>query len=212
VAIAHGVAGARGAVATLAQMPGWAFALMVVGGLWLCLWTTRPRLLGLVPAAIGAAGAWTSPTPDLLITGDGKHLALIDDGIPRLLRDGAGDYVRDIMAEASGFDGDPTDLASRAFTHCSRDACVAEVNRGGRRWRILATRSAQRIDWQELTEACAAADIAVSDRWLPQGCTPQWLKLDRKTLAETGGIAVFFEPAPRTETIAQRLGRHPWTM
>ena len=43
--IAHAVAASRGAVAMLAAMPGWALASIVVGGLWLCLWTTRPRLL-----------------------------------------------------------------------------------------------------------------------------------------------------------------------
>lgn len=59
--LAHIVAGARGAVATLASMPSWAFALMVFGGLWLCLWTTKPRLLGLIPFVIGAGAACSSP-------------------------------------------------------------------------------------------------------------------------------------------------------
>jgi competence protein ComEC len=59
--IAHTVASARGAVATLASVPGWAFGLMAGGGLWLCLWTTRPRLLGLVPFAIGAGAAAITP-------------------------------------------------------------------------------------------------------------------------------------------------------
>jgi competence protein ComEC len=105
--LAHSVASARGAVALTPSMPVWAFALMVAGGLWLCLWTTRLRLLGLGPILIGAAGAALAPAPALLITGDGKHLALIDHGTPLLLRERAGDYVRSLMAEASGFDGDP---------------------------------------------------------------------------------------------------------
>ena len=37
--LAHAVASATGAVALLPSMPGWAFGLMVAGGLWLCLWT-----------------------------------------------------------------------------------------------------------------------------------------------------------------------------
>ena len=55
--LAHAVAGTRGAVALMPSMPAWAFAAMVTGGLWLCLWTTRARLIGLVPIAIGATGA-----------------------------------------------------------------------------------------------------------------------------------------------------------
>jgi competence protein ComEC len=54
--LAHAVASAKGAVAMTPAMPDWAFALMVAGGLWLCLWTTRLRLLGLGPILIGAGG------------------------------------------------------------------------------------------------------------------------------------------------------------
>ena len=80
--LAHAVAGTRGAVALMPSMPAWAFAAMVAGGLWLCLWTTRARLIGLVPIAIGAAGALLAPAPDLLITGDGRHLAVVEGARP----------------------------------------------------------------------------------------------------------------------------------
>jgi competence protein ComEC len=46
--LAHRVGSAEGAVAMLPTMPRWAFALVVLGGLWLCLWTSRIR-------------AWASP-------------------------------------------------------------------------------------------------------------------------------------------------------
>ena len=62
--IAHTVANAKGAVATLPSMPAWAFGLMVSGGLWFCFWTTaRVRLLGTVPFVIGAFAAALSPSP-----------------------------------------------------------------------------------------------------------------------------------------------------
>ena len=51
--LAHVVASAKGAVASMPSMPVWAFALMVDGGIWLCLWTTRARLLGVAPVLIG---------------------------------------------------------------------------------------------------------------------------------------------------------------
>ncbi len=88
LALAHRVASAEGAVAMLPTMPRWAFALMVIGGLWLCLWHGRTGAWGLIPFAIGATGAALSPVPDLLVTGDGQHLALVrDDGVPVLLRE-----------------------------------------------------------------------------------------------------------------------------
>ncbi|MEO7240750.1 MAG: ComEC/Rec2 family competence protein, partial [Sphingomicrobium sp.] len=212
LALAHRVAGARGAVAMLATMPPWSFAMIVAGGLWLFLWTSRARLLGLVPAAIGAAGAALAPVPDLLITGDGRHLALVEHGVPLLLRERSGDYVRDLMAESAGFEADPQALEGRPFTTCSRDACAATVQRGGRNWRMVATRSAISIDWRVLTRACAAADIVVSDRWLPRDCTPKWLKLDRAALGRTGGLAIYLGETPRVTTVAERLGAHPWAI
>ena len=208
--LAHAVASAKGAVALIPSMPTWSFALMAIGGVWLCLWSTPLRLWGFVPALIGAAGAVTAPSPDLLVTGDGKHLAIVRDGTPFLLRDRAGDFVRQLLAEASGFDGDPAALGVRPFSACSRDACVAIVQRNGRDWRILATRSNYRIDWQSFTRACAEADVIVSDRRLPRGCVPRWLKLDRSALARMGGVSIVFGDKPRVETVADHVGAHPW--
>jgi len=211
--IAHAVASAKGAVAMLPAMPPWAFAFMVAGGLWLCLWAHRWRLLGLAPFLVGAIGAALSATPDVLITGDGRHLAIVgSDGTPRILRDRAGDYVRSLLAETSGFDGDPQDLGSTPFSACSKDACVARIDKGRSHWHLLATRSAYRIDWDDLTRACGRADIAVSERRLPRGCTPGWLKLDPMTLSRTGGLAIYLGDKPRVDTVADRVGRHPWGM
>jgi competence protein ComEC len=132
------------------------------------------------------------------------------DGTPLILRDRAGDYVRSLLAEASGFDGDPGDLGSTPYSDCSDDACVAVIPKGAKRWRLLATRSAYRIDWEDLTSACAKADIVVSDRHLPRACAPRWLKLDPERLSQTGGLAVYLGSTPRVESVAAMVGSHPW--
>ena len=213
LALAHAVAQAPGAVAMMPSMPRFAFGLMVAGGLWLCLWTTRMRLFGLVPAAIGAAVAFASPTPDLLVTGDGRHLVVVaSDGTPLLLRERAGDYMRDLFAEAAGFNGDPANLGAARFSRCSRDSCVAAIRKPSGEWRLLATRSSTRIEWEKITQACADSDIVVSDRRLPRGCSPRWLKLDRAALAKTGGVAIYLGEQPQVETVAERIGGHPWAM
>ena len=211
LAIAHRVGESKGAVTMLPTMPAAAFGAMVVGGLWLALWTGRVRLAGLVPLAVGAAAAATASVPDLLVTGDGRHLAVVrDDGVPVLLRDRAGDYVRDLMAESAAFDGEPLALESQRFARCSRDSCVADLVEGGHAWRLLAIRSNHRIDWAALTRACADADIIVADRRLPRGCTPRWLKLDRAALEATGGVTLFLGDSPAIRTVAERVSNHPW--
>jgi competence protein ComEC len=211
--ISRTVGHASGAVTMLPSMPTWAFVAMVAGGAWICLWSSRVRLLGLAPFAIGAVAAALAPAPDLLVTNDGMHLAVVSaDGRPAILRDRTGDFVQQLLAESSGYDGDPDFLSDAPFADCSNDACVAEVERGGRRWRVLATRSSYPIGWTDLTRACAQADIAVSDRRLPRGCSPKWLKLDKPVLRGTGGVAIYLGSNPRIATVADQVGHHPWAV
>jgi len=211
--LAHFVAAAPGAVARVPTVPAAAFGLMVAGGLWLCLWRTRMRLLGTVPFALGASAALANTPPDLLVTGDGRHVAVRRaDGSLAILRDRAGDYTRDMLAEVSGREPELQPLADLPEAACSADLCQATLDRGGREWRILMTRSSYLVPWPEMVRACAAADITVADRRLPQGCRPGWIKLDRDLLARTGGLAIRLREVPRVETVAERLGEHPWAV
>jgi competence protein ComEC len=210
--LAHRVGSAEGAVAMLPTMPSLAFAAMVGGGLWIALWTSRIRWWGAVPFAAGAIAASLAPVPDLLVTGDGQHLALVrEDGMPVLLRSRSGDFVRDLMSEASAYDGDPANLEEQRFARCSRDACIADIVEGKLAWRLLAIRSGEHIDWVSLTRACADADIVVADRRMPEGCKPRWLKLDRAALERSGGVAIFLRDQALIATVAEQLGNHPWS-
>jgi competence protein ComEC len=118
--------------------------------------------------------------------------------------------MRDLFAEASGYDGDPDELAAAPFSRCSRDSCVAAIRKGNSEWRLLATRSPARIAWTDIATSCADADIVVSDRRLPRGCSPRWLKLDRATLERSGGVTIYLSDKPRLATVAERVGSHPW--
>ncbi len=210
LAIAHLVSDAPGAVATLPSMPGGAFALIVIGGLWVALWRTRARWAGALPFIIGAGWSVMTPPPDLLVTGDGRHVAIrTDAGNVALLRDRAGDYTRSMLAEASGIDGEPLLLSDQPGARCSRDLCIADRVAGGRRWRILATRSPYRVSIAALIDACRDADIVISDRRLPRRCTPRWLRLDRPVLYRTGGVSVTLGSGT-VRTVFQPGDRHPW--
>ncbi len=207
LALAHLVAGWPGAVAAVPVMPDGAFALIVGGGLWLALWRTRVRRGGLVPIVIGLGWALLTPAPDVIVTGDGRHVAVRTAAGLALLRDRTGDYVSDVMAGAGGVDGVPLMLSEQPDARCSRDLCLVDV--AGRR--VLATRSAYRVPWAELVAACRAADIVVSERALPRGCWPRWLRLDQATLRETGGVAVTLGDGS-VRTVRRPGDRHPWRM
>ena len=206
--LAHAVAAAPGAVARLPTLPPSAFALMVAGGLWLALWRTGWRRWGLLPASAGAAAALLAPAPDLLVTGDGRHLALRSpSGELALLRGRAGDYVRDLMSQSAGLEGEAGELETLGSAECSDDFCAADL----RGWRLLASRSDRLVPVPALAKACAEADIVVSDRRLPAACRPRWLKADRDFLAKSGGLAITLGQTPKVTTVSSG-DRHPWRL
>jgi competence protein ComEC len=64
---AQAVAALPGAVAAIPAIPTIAFASMICGGLWMALWRTRWRLIGLCPIALGLALAPLRTPADVLI-------------------------------------------------------------------------------------------------------------------------------------------------
>lgn len=213
IALAHAVADAPGAVAMMPSFPRWGFALAVFGGLWLLLWKTGWRRAGAVPLAIGMAALLVQPRPDLLVTGDGRHIAAaLPDGSYALLRDRAGDYVRDSMAEAAGVDAPLAALTDLDHVECNRDFCRWSQGEGPARRIILASRGRDRIEGAEMATACAAADIVISDRWLPHECAGRWMTIDRDSLATSGGLALYLGEKPEAVTTLRAGDGHPWRL
>ncbi len=210
--IARYISALPGAVSSLPNMPNWAYATMVIGGLWAVIFQSKWRLLGVFPFAIGFAAMIMSPRPDILITGDGKHVALIaDNGSIAILRARAGDYVKDALRETAGIAAEPLEIEQWPGAICNEDSCVLGINRDGRNWRILATRSRYAIPAMELSASCRRVDIVISERWLSYNCKPKWLKLDRNFLTDSGGVAINFADKTVT-TVSQSTKGSPWQM
>jgi len=213
LAIAHFTAAQPGAVRLMPQMSGTAFALFVAGGLWLALWRGRARFLGLAPAAVATALLLATPVPDLLISGDGRHVGIVDGAKGRerllVLRETRSDFTRDNLLELAGIEGEPQALADWPGANCSRDFCVVTLERAGRPWRVLLSRSREIVPERALAAACERSDIVVSDRWLPASCRPRWLKADGRMLAESGGLAIVLE-GPRVTSVGASQGEHGW--
>jgi competence protein ComEC len=208
--MAHTVSGLPGAVSMLPSMPGWAFAAIVAGALILGLLKTRVRLVGFIPFVIGIVVMLTAPRPDLLVTGDGKHLAVIgQNGDVALLRSRAGDYVRDVLLENAGTNAEPVPIEDWPGVSCSPDICILQVNDGERKWSVLATRTPYQVPSMEMAAACKRVDIVVSDRWLPWSCTPRWIKADRHMLEQSGGL-VFYLPQGRLHSVNENNTHMPW--
>lgn len=208
--LAHFTASQPGSVRLMPQMSYLTFALFVAGGLWLALWRGRERLLGLVPAGIATLMLLATPIPDLLVSGDGRHVAITGEGERLLvLRTTRSDFTRDNLLELAGVTAEPVALADWPLARCSDEFCSIAVRRGGRDWNLLMSRSKQYVPIAQLNAACAAADIVIADRGLPRTCQPRWLKADRRMLEETGGLAIDLD-RQKVTAVAQSQGDHGW--
>ncbi len=208
--IAHWTADQPGAVKLMPQMGYGTYALFLAGGLWLALWRGWARLLGLVPAAIGALTLVLTPVPDVMVSTDGRHVAIVGEGDRLLmLRESRSDYALSNMLETAGMAGDAIALANWPGARCSRDFCTLTIERGGREWVILMARNRERIEERALAAACERSDIVIADRWLPRSCRARWLKADRAMLERTGGLSLYLEDR-RIASVADAQGKHGW--
>lgn len=210
LALAHWTAAMPGAVTTMPAMGEGAFLLFVAGGLWLALWTGRVRLLGLVPAMLGGLLLANLRAPDLLISGDGRHVGIGGEA-PELLvlRPAREGYALENLTELAGMSGEARVLDDWPGAQCNRDFCAIRLRRGGRDWQLLMARGSDLIAERDLAAACERTDLVVSDRYLPRSCRPRWLKADRRYLGRHGGLAIDLAHGKVT-SVAEGQGQHGW--
>lgn len=209
LALARWTASRPGAVTLLPAMGIGSFAAFVGGGLWLALWRGRGRLLGLVPVAIGAASLLALRAPDVLISGDGRHVGITGEGELLVLRDGKDSFAAENLTELAGMRGEVRVLRDWPGARCSPEFCALELRRSGRDWRLLVSIGKDRVEERNLAAACERADIVIADRWLPRSCRPAMLRADRALLARTGGLALDLENR-RIRAVSDGQGEHGW--
>jgi competence protein len=128
VATGKWVASWPGAVSVLPSISGPALLLLVLGGLWLCLWQTRWRALGLVIAAIGLLVSGEGTRPDVLIERDGRNVALrTEDGTLALPPATRANYSVDNWLLADGEERDAEEVAASSPFRCDLLGCIGKV-------------------------------------------------------------------------------------
>jgi competence protein ComEC len=161
--VAVGVAAIPGAIWRLPDIPVAAFALMIGGGLWLILWSTSWRLLGLGAIIAGVVLAPFEPRPDIVIGRDGNALAYRQpNGNLGVIAPSWATFDATRWLE---HDGDERTLAlakSETNARCDRAACTASLA-GGRTLTHVLHPSA-------LAEDCPNADILIAAMRLPTQC------------------------------------------
>ncbi len=202
---ARRVASLPGSVLHIPAMPLLAFLAMVAGGLWLALWQTRWRILGVALIAGGLALAPASRLPDLLIGRDGALVAVReDDG--RLAAVGAARDTYELTRWLE-YDGDgraPRDAAKGRGVVCDRIGCRATV-------KGLTVAVAHHPG--AFADDCRLAAIVVSKIVSPKSCTRPKAVVDFFAARRKGTHAIYIEENGklRIETVAGTQGRRPWS-
>lgn len=201
-AIATHTAAVPGATLSLPSVPLAPFLLIVAGALPLLLFEGRLRWAGLPLLAAGAIWAIAAPRPDLLISADGRQVAVVADGHLHTLRGHRGGFLASSWAEASGSPADSS-LAEIPGASCTTQGCTVPLETG----LVLV---ALTEDAPPRIGDCANADIIVSPQTLAATCKPRWKRIDQPVLLRSGAIAIH-SASHRLETVGARAGDHPWS-
>ena len=193
-----------GAVSILPQISGAALVLIVLGGLWLCLWQTRARALGLVIAACGMALAPQSHRPDVLIERTGETAALrTDTGSLVFPPATAANYSAENWLLADGDERDVASATDESVFRCDTLGCFGQVK--GKTVALIRHPGALEAD-------CRLADIVVAPFTVGRKCRAARVIVDRRALKTQGAHALYIEGLSiRTETVAAARGHRPWS-
>ena len=203
-----------GAVSLLPAMPGWALSVMALGGLWLCLWHRRWRLLGIGGLAFGLATLAVVETPDILIDHRGRLIAAKDGrGGLAVSSRRAGRFTSDLWLRRAALDQaipwpgpvPETTAKNQAVTlSCDGLGCVYSVN--GRTIALV-------TDAAALEEDCALASVVVSTLPTRGRCRGPELVIDRFDLWRNGAHALWIGKREiRVESVNAQRGNRPWVL
>lgn len=204
-AVARFVAQIPGAVASVPAMPDAAFIAMVTGGIWLALWGSRWRLLGLVPIIAGVALAPFGPRPDVLVGQDGQAVAarIAAGGLSALPVKGRS-FELTRWLEHDGDARPVREVASGGGFACDAAGCTARV----KGVMLAVARRPAAFD-----EDCALADIVVLAAPRPSGCTRPRVVLDSYALKDRGTHALYLDGKGGVivDSVADARGDRPWS-
>ncbi|MFN3890545.1 MAG: ComEC/Rec2 family competence protein [Beijerinckiaceae bacterium] len=204
--VAGWVAELPGAVRMTPSFGPGALVLMALGLLWLTLWQSRLRWLGVAISASGVALAVTARQPDLLADARGQALAYrgVDGRLHAL--NPRGDYFT--LAQWLAGDADPREprtLEKPEGAGCDRSGCIGLL-KDGRVVALVLERAA-------MPEDCARADIVVTRLHTRGACAKAPLVLDGAHFDAFGATRVFWDGTGSARLVTARTARQdrPWS-
>ena len=154
---------------------------LTFGLLWLTLWSSQLRYVGVIPILLGLSLTYHNTRPDVVVARDGLSLAARGpDGKLLIMGKGASAFV---VAQWLSADGDmrhPNDATLRQGAYCNATGCFARL--------IDGKSIAISLRENDLAEDCNAISIVVTPLDLPSECRA--LSIDHKVTQSLGSIAL----------------------
>ncbi len=199
--IAAEVARWPGAVTLVPAAPDASLGLVVFGGLWLCLWSKRWRLLGLLPMAVAVTLAVAARPPDILVDRDAGMVGVRGATGMAISHGRAKSYAGEMWLRRSGLaNAEPW---PRSGMLCDSHGC-REISPEG-----LVISLAWKAE--AMAEDCQTADVMISFVPVRGACRRASVVIDRFDLWRNGAHALWLEKGD-TRVVSSRSvrGDRPW--
>lgn len=215
---ANTVAAWPGSTATLRAMPDSAYAAIIFGMLWLCLWQRSWRWLGLVGIITGIVLTITNNPPDIIVSQTGKLIAVrAADGSLHIANMQSNRFTAEIWLERNGSDealpwpksnvlqDNELPRQTKELT-CDVKGCI--YRQKGRIIGFAFTPEAMHED-------CSRVDLMILLTFSSGDCHPREGVINRKDLRNLGTHAIWLsEPGTkqttRIESVNKTRGNRPW--
>ncbi|GAB5503181.1 MAG: ComEC/Rec2 family competence protein [Pyruvatibacter sp.] len=204
--VADTVASWPGAITAVPAMPDVSLALLIAGGLWVALWATSLRWIGMLGPILGIALAMTSPYPDVLVDRDAELVAVrdVDERLALSASRRAGFSAETWLRRDADLRSQK--MAAASLFVCDADGCISQHADIGL---ISVPRT-----WRGLVEDCDEAAVIVTDTYAPLACRVPVI-IDRSALQRRGSHALYADAhmpmGVRIVTACDVSGIRPWT-
>ncbi len=194
-----------GAALDITHWPPSSLLLMVLGGLWLCLWHTRWRSWGYPMVALGILITFAVRPPDLVIDRRGDFVAWrAGPGEAHLLERTRDNWLAGQMLQGTG-SAEALPFATRADGRLRCDPLGCLIDTGGRRPLAIS------LTAEAAVEDCGRAAFVVILAG-PETCPDGTPSLGSRALWQTAGAALWLDgERVRIARVSDEAGERPWT-
>jgi competence protein ComEC len=182
------------------------------GMIWIFLWSTSLRWIGLFPILIGGTIALTTHHPDLYIARDGASVAARgDDGRLHVMGRGVNEFTITQWLAADGDARSAQDVSVKQGPLCSSSGCV--MNSHADEKIVLG------LERDDIGEDCKLASVLITPFYAPRDCDEAFV-IDRDVVNQYGAVVLYrnanAQPADKMSERFRLLGardpnkNRPW--